>query len=206
MYFAPRNLVHRNAHITLGKLRNLNPRIRIVERHLGGMRPVVAGIIHTRKRLKIVLAAPLVGAALAHRHRGCRTQHTQQNFLIARGKHGTNRLPGHKDRNLRILCHQCDSGALIQQPAVARIQVAAAGNDDRIHRLNTLYKIADLLRRRAKIGQIRHNAAHKKLFEAFQRDLTLGRRPREQQKRHIFVCRRTPGPQITLALIGVAGC
>ena len=180
MYFAPRNLVHRYAHIALGKLRNLNPRIRIVECHLRGLHPIVAGIIHTRKRLKIVLAAPLVGAALAHRHRGCRTQHTQQNFLIARGKHGTNRLPGNKDRNLRILCHQCDSGALIQQPAVARIQVAAAGDDDRIHRLNTLYKIADMLRRRAKVGQIRHNAAHKKLFEAFQRDLALGRRPREQ--------------------------
>ena len=180
MYFAPRNLVHRHARITLGKLRNLNPRIGIVERYLGGMCLVVAGIIHTRKRLKIVLAAPLVGAALAHRHRGCRTQHTQQNFLIARGKHGTNRLPGNKDRNLCVLRHQCDSGALIQQPAVARIQVAAAGDDDRIHRLNTLYKIADMLRRRAKVGQIRHNAAHQKLFEAFQRDLALGRRPREQ--------------------------
>ena len=105
MCFAPRNLVHRHAHIALGKLRNLNPRFRIIERYLGGMRPIVAGIIHTRKRLKIVLAAPLVGAALTHRKRGCRTQHTQQNFLIARGKHGTNRLPGNKDRNLRILRH-----------------------------------------------------------------------------------------------------
>ena len=205
MYFVPRNLVHRHAHIALGKLRNLNPRIRIVERHLRGMCPVVAGIIHTRERLKIVLAAPLVGAALAHRKRGCRTQHTQQNFLIARRKHGTNRLPGHKDRNLRILCHQRDSGALIQQPAVARIQVAASGDDDRIYRLNARHEIADMLHRRAKIGQIRHNAAHQKLFEAFQRDLALGGRPGEQQKRHIFVCRQTSAPQITPALIGVTG-
>ena len=69
----------------------------------------------------------------AHRHRTGGAQHTLQNLRVLGAEHRAQGLAGHVHGHARMLGGTHCGGAFVEQPAVAGIEVAAAGDHDRVH-------------------------------------------------------------------------
>ena len=129
-------LVDGHAHVAFGQLiqcLTCGNAFRIVQGARRGSRQVVGGIVHAQARINTPLTAPGEGRMFAHRHRTGGAQHTLQNLRVLGAEHRAQGLAGHVHGHARILGGTHRGGAFVEQPAVAGIEVAAAGDHDRVH-------------------------------------------------------------------------
>ena len=137
-------LVDGDAHVALGQpiqCLTCGNALRIVQGTRRGSRQVVGGIVHAQARVNTPLTAPGEGRMFAHRHRTGGAQHALQNLRIVRVQHRAQGLAGHVHGHARLLGGTHRGGAFVEQPAVAGVEVAAAGDHDRVHDGNRICEI-----------------------------------------------------------------
>ena len=205
-------LVDGHAHVAFGQLiqcLTCGNAFRIVQGARRGSRQVVGGIVHAQARINTPLTAPGEGRMFAHRHRTGGAQHTLQNLRVLGAEHRAQGLAGHVHGHARILGGTHRGGAFVEQPAVAGIEVAAAGDHDRVHgcdsvrelhhALNGLRQRMQHLRQRLHLRQ-RHQLGNggalpvgmqlrQDALERREGQLAFRRRPGEEEKRQVRVGR-----------------
>ena len=203
-------LVDGHAHVAFGQLiqcLTCGNAFRIVQGTRGGSRQVVGGIVHAQARVNTPLTAPGEGRMFAHRHRTGGAQHALQNLRVLGVEHRAQGLAGHIHRHTRMLGGTHRSGAFVEQPAVAGIEVAAAGDHERVHggdsvrelhhALNGLRQRMQHLRQRLHLRQ-RHQLGNggslpvgvqlrQDALERREGQLAFSRRPWEEEKRQVLV-------------------
>ena len=129
-------LVDGHAHVAFGQLiqhLTCGNAFRMVQGTRRGSRQVVGGIVHAQTRVNTPLTAPGEGRMFAHRHRTGGAQHTLQNLRVFGVEDRAQGLTGHIHGHTRMFGGTHRGGAFVEQPTVAGVEVAAAGDHERVH-------------------------------------------------------------------------
>ena len=172
-----------------------------------GVHQVVGGVVHAQARVNTPLTAPGERGAFAYRHRTGGAEHAFQNLRILGVEDRAQGLAGHVHGHTRMFGGTHRGGAFVEQPAVAGVEVTAAGDHNCVHGGDSVrefhHALNGLLQRMQHLRQRLHLRQHRQLgggrvlpvgvqlrqdaLERREGQLAFSRRPGEEEKRQVLV-------------------